>query len=155
MLLNGKWLKHGLVWKIASPTTPNATPTEMPFTGINDPIGVAVDSPGNLYVADNPRAPNYGQVAGDPQLGSNRVVKLNADLTTQTVLPFTVNIPGGVAVDSAGNLYVHDFRDAGTPSAPFGVDYRVLKLAAGSSTQTVLPFTGLKNGRAGVAVDPP
>jgi serine/threonine-protein kinase len=44
-------------------------------------------------------------------------------------------------VDSAGNLYV---TDAGNK--------RVLKLAAGSSTQTELPFTFL-NTPSGAAVD--
>ena len=46
-----------------------------------------------------------------------------------------------MAVDAAGNLYVTDTSNN-----------RVLKLAAGSGTQTVLPFTGL-NGPRGVAVD--
>jgi serine/threonine protein kinase, bacterial len=56
--------------------------------------------------------------------------------------PFTgLNFPTGVAVDAVGNLYVVDF----------GND-RVLKLAAGSSTQAVLPFTGVDDP-SGVAVD--
>jgi serine/threonine-protein kinase len=59
----------------------------------------------------------------------------------QVTLPFTVKQPAGVAVDTAGNLYVTDFGNN-----------RVLKLAAGSSTQSVLPFTGL-NQPFGVAVD--
>jgi DNA-binding beta-propeller fold protein YncE len=131
------------VWKLAAPTTPNATPTVLPFAGLNVPGGVAVDSAGNLYVTDN-----------DTQLGSHQVVKLTADLATQTVLPFTgLNHANGVAVDSAGNLYVTDHRYART-STPVYVDNRVLKLAAGSGTQTVLPFTGL-TGPAGVAVNPP
>jgi serine/threonine protein kinase, bacterial len=46
-----------------------------------------------------------------------------------------------VAVDSAGDLYVTDTSNK-----------RVVKLAAGSSTQTVLPFTGLASSW-GVAVD--
>jgi serine/threonine protein kinase, bacterial len=46
-----------------------------------------------------------------------------------------------MAVDTAGNVYVPDFGN-----------HRVVTLAAGSSTQTVLPFTGLK-GPWGVAVD--
>ena len=53
------------------------------------------------------------------------------------MLPFTgLNGPEGVAVDSAGDLYVTDHENN-----------RVLKLAAGSSTQTVLPFTGLNRPR--------
>jgi serine/threonine protein kinase, bacterial len=145
MELEGHWLRtpghYGLVWKLAAPTTPN-TPTVLPFTGLHNPVGVAVDSTGDLYVTDNPRGPIYGEKVGDPQLGSHQVVKGTADLTTQTVLPFTgLHNAGGVAVDSTGNLYVTDT----------GND-RVLKLAAGSSTQTVLPFTGL-HWPHGVAVD--
>jgi serine/threonine-protein kinase len=44
-----------------------------------------------------------------------------------------------VAVDAGGNIYVTD-------------SYRVLKLAAGSGTQSVLPFTGLL-GPNDLAVD--
>lgn len=47
----------------------------------------------------------------------------------------------GVGVDTAGNVYVTDSDNN-----------RVLKLAAGSSSQTELPFTGL-SGPSGVAVD--
>jgi DNA-binding beta-propeller fold protein YncE len=60
---------------------------------------------------------------------------------SQVTLPFGLNLPFGVAVDSAGTLYVVDNGNK-----------RVLKLAAGSSTQTELPFTDL-NGPTGVAVD--
>jgi sugar lactone lactonase YvrE len=99
----------------------------LPLTGLINPSGVAVDSAGNLYVADTV---------------NHRVLKLAAGSSTQTVLPLTGLInPSGVAVDSAGNLYVADWPNN-----------RVVKLAAGSSTQTVLPFTGL-NAPEGVAVD--
>jgi serine/threonine protein kinase, bacterial len=58
----------------------------------------------------------------------------------QIELPFAgANRPSGVAVDTAGNLYVID-------------ETRVLKLSAGASTLEVLPFTGL-NKPLGVAVD--
>ena len=59
-----------------------------------------------------------------------------------SLLPFTgFNHPGGVAVDTAGDVYVVD-----------GDNFRVVELAAGSNAQTVLPLTGLKNPQ-GVAVD--
>ena len=100
------------------PLTPQPSQVELPFTGLNSPGGVAVDTAGNVYVADH---------------GNNRVLKLAAGSTTPTVLPFTgLNSPGGVAVDTAGTVYVADTGNN-----------RVLKLAAGSTSQTVLPFTGL------------
>jgi DNA-binding beta-propeller fold protein YncE len=55
---------------------------------------------------------------------NSRVLELAAGSDTPTVLPFTgLNHPSGVAVDTAGNLYVTD-----------GYNNRVLKLAAGSAT---------------------
>jgi serine/threonine-protein kinase len=64
----------------------------------------------------------------------------------QNILPFNgFNFrlsPGGVAVDSAGAVYV-------TNQGMYG---RVVKLAPGSDTPTVLPFTGLYQPQA-VAVD--
>jgi serine/threonine-protein kinase len=69
-----------------------------------------------------------------------------AESCGQNVLPFGgLNFrlsPGGVAVDSAGAVYV-------TNQGMFG---RVVKLVPGSSTPAVLPFTGLYQPQ-GVAVD--
>ncbi|WP_156297170.1 serine/threonine-protein kinase PknD [Mycobacterium paragordonae] len=98
----------------------------LPFTGLNGPLGVAVDVNGNIYVTDS---------------GNNRVVKLAASSTTQTVAPFAgLNHPGGIAVDEQGNLAVTE-----------PANNRVLELAAGSTGQTVLPLTDLA-GPAGVAL---
>lgn len=69
-----------------------------------------------------------------------------AEACGQNVLPFNgLNFrlsPGGVAVDSDGAVYV-------TNQGMYG---RVVKLAPGSDTPTVLPFTGLYQPQA-VAVD--
>ena len=69
-----------------------------------------------------------------------------AESCGQNVLPFNgLNFrlsPGGVAVDSAGAVYV-------TNQGMYG---RVVKLTPGSDTPTVLPFTGLYQPQA-VAVD--
>jgi len=89
----------------AQPAPPSA-PTVLPFTGIHSVFGVAVDTAGDLYVADTL---------------NSRVLTLAAGSATQTVLPFTgLNHPDGVAVDSAGDLYVADTGNN-----------RVLKLPAG------------------------
>jgi DNA-binding beta-propeller fold protein YncE len=103
----------------------------LPFTGLRDPQGVAVDAAGNLYVAD---------------VGPNQVLKLAPGSSTPTVLPFTglnlsLNVLSDVAVDAAGTVYIGDYGNN-----------RVMKLAAGSTTPTVLPFTGLVRP-GGVAVD--
>ncbi len=79
----------------------------LPFSGLNTGdaylANVAVDTAGNVYIAD---------------YGNNRVLKLAFGSNTPTVLPFTN--PQGVAVDTAGNVYVAE-------SGPT----RVLKLPAG------------------------
>jgi hypothetical protein len=60
------------------------------FTGITKPGGVAVDSAGNVFVAD--------------ALG-NSVFELATGYSRPTVMPFTgLKGPQGVAVDSAGNV---------------------------------------------------
>ena len=70
------------------------------------------------------------------------MLKLAAGSSTQTVLPFTGLIsPKGVAVDTAGNLYVTDDGQ-----------HRVLKLRRARPPRPTLPFTGL-NDPTGVAVD--
>lgn len=118
---------EGMYGRVVELPPGSSTPTVLPFSGLYQPQGLAVDSAGAVYVADF----------------NNRVVKVAAGSTTQTVLPFTgLNYPEGVAVDGQGNVYVADRGNN-----------RVLKLAADSTTQTVLPFTGLKNPD-GVAVDP-
>jgi sugar lactone lactonase YvrE len=120
------------VFELAAGAT---APVQLPFTG-GQPVGVAVDSAGAVYVADITR---------------NAVWKLAAGSTTPALVPLTgkcgerdvpVSAPVGVALDSGGTIYVADGACQG----------RVLMLAAGSSTPTVLPFTGL-NQISGVAAD--
>jgi serine/threonine protein kinase, bacterial len=99
----------------------------LPFTGLKNPDGVAVDPAGNVFVTDT---------------DNNRVLELAAGAASQTMLPFTgVSVPWGIAVDNAGTVYVtqHDAN-------------QVMKLVSGSNTPTVLPLTGL-NTPLGVTVD--
>jgi uncharacterized protein (TIGR03437 family) len=114
---------------------------------LSDPGGVALDTGGNLYIADS---------------GNNRVRKVDANGTITTVAgggactiaigdggPATqasVCHPTGVAVDAVGNLYVADFSD-----------YRVRKVAPGGTITTVagngqpIGFGGGSNGDGGPA----
>ncbi len=74
----------------------------------NDPSGVAVDSAGNVYVADSG---NYTI----RKITSARVVSTLAGLAASSGSADGVSsaarffLPNGVAVDSAGNVYVADF----------------------------------------------
>lgn len=143
--LYGNALGPARVWKLAAPTAANATPAVLPITGLQWPIGVALDSAGNLYVVDAPAK----------HVADHRVVKISADLATQTVLPLgDLKFPFGIALDSTGAVYVSEgvvppyYR----PANP-GVVNQVLKLTTASSTPTALPLTGL-NGASFVAVRP-
>lgn len=158
--------QNNRVVKLSPPqsTAPACRQTVLPFTGLDDPWAVAVDNIGNVYVVNN--------TSGDHR---NRVIKLAAGSDTQTDLRFTglgfperggrhrrqhlrrrqqdqssVEVgarlqypdraavfrhrPRAVAVDTAGDVFVTDYRN-----------HRLLKLAAGSNTPTVLPFTGLSD----------
>nr|WP_271209199.1 serine/threonine-protein kinase PknD [Rhodococcus wratislaviensis]GLK33685.1 hypothetical protein GCM10017611_05270 [Rhodococcus wratislaviensis] len=120
-LLAGSAAVAFVYWGNRSPTQ-----TTLPFSGLNSPVGVAVNTAGDLLVADT---------------DNNRILKLAADSDAQDVLPFTdLDHPSGVATNDAGDVFVADTRNN-----------RVLKLDAGAESQTVLPFTDLA-GPAGVAV---
>ncbi len=91
--------------------------------------GVAVDSTGNVFIAD---------------IVINSVVELPKTSTgygAQTTLPFSgLNNPAGVAVDSEGDVFIADQGNSR------GVE--LLKTATGYGAQTTLPASGL-NGPAG------
>jgi hypothetical protein len=107
--------------------------------GLNNPNGVAVDSAGNLYLADSAnnaiRKVSAGTglistVAGNGTAGysGEGVVATGAEL----------NAPTGVAVDGAGDLYIVDFGN-----------YRIREV----STGTGLITTVAGNGTAGYSGD--
>jgi serine/threonine protein kinase, bacterial len=104
--------KGSQVFKYAAGST---TPVELPFNGLNGPDGVAIDTAGNVYVAD---------------YNNSRVLELLAGTTTQVTLPFTgLRHPVHLAADNAGNVYVSD-TEGGT-----GIT-RVLKLTTAASDPT-------------------
>jgi DNA-binding beta-propeller fold protein YncE len=56
------------------------------------------------------------------------------------VLPFTgLESPQDLAVDTAGNVYVSDLHHVKDDNGSSDVTIPVIKLAAGSNTQTALP----------------
>jgi sugar lactone lactonase YvrE len=100
---------NGVITTVAGSLTQGYTGDNGPATSaqLNDPTGVAVDSAGNLYIADNGnnaiRVVSNGviaTVAGNGTLGNSgdNGAATSAELST----------PTGVFVDSFGNLYVAD-----------------------------------------------
>ena len=89
----------------------NGTGTEAQF---DEPFGVAVDSSGNLYVADSNnhlirKITPRGVVSTFAGSGSSGIIGGGYKDATGTEAQF--NYPRGVAVDSSGNLYVADRKN--------------------------------------------
>jgi DNA-binding beta-propeller fold protein YncE len=129
--------KDELEHKLQALGAGSSTQTVLPLIDLRDADGVAVDGAGSVYVVDS---------------AGNRVLTLAAGpgtwkrmvgwTQTQAVAPFVgLDVPAGVAVDAAGNVYVADTGNN-----------RVVALAVGSSAPSVLAFAGL-DVPAGVAVD--
>lgn len=96
----------------------------------------AVDTAGNVYGTTDGGVAAGGGCCLPVQVGRA------APGSTAEQLPFQhMNIVAGMALDTAGNLYVGD-----------GNGKRVLKLAPGSTTPTVVPLPGL-NGVIDITVD--
>ena len=75
---------------------------------LDDPMGVAVDSAGNLYIADtyNQRIRRVNAAGIITTVAGNGTYGFSGDGGTATSAE--LNYPYGVAVDSAGNLYIAD-----------------------------------------------
>ncbi len=95
----------------------------------NQPSGIAVDSAGNLYIADT---------------GNNRIRMIsNAGEVTTLASSFSFNAPANLTIDAVGTLYVTD--KGGTSSN------RVIKFKI-SQTPTVVASSGFNNPN-GISVD--
>jgi DNA-binding beta-propeller fold protein YncE len=105
---------------------PTYRQTVLPFTGLEDPDDLAVDSAGNVYIADEHRE----KVENSFPNVTTRVIELPAGSNTQIVLP----------------QFDHARLLPGPPGAVWAEDYSdpiLVKLAPGSDTQTVLPIPDL------------
>jgi uncharacterized protein (TIGR03437 family) len=125
-------VSNGIITTVAGNGTAGFSGDNGPATSaeLNDPGGVAVDSAGNLYIADteNQRIRKVSSgiittIAGNGTLGSSgdNGSPTNAQL----------NLPTGVAVDSAGNLFIA--QPLGNPIRK--ITNGIIATIAGSGTQ--------------------
>ena len=96
-------------------------------SGLNNPMGLAVDAAGDLYIADQGhylvrKLDTSGVIT--TVAGVNGVYAYNGDNIPATSAG--LNLPGGVAVDGAGDLYIADTGDG-----------RVRKVDTGGTISTV------------------
>jgi streptogramin lyase len=129
------WVDDEQLVKLAAGSEPE-TVLPSPNLGIHGDV-LAIDAVGNVYGVNG-----GGVDRGGGCCVPVHVVKQAPGSDTPTVLPFKyVDGMGGMAVDTAGNVYV---GDASTD--------RVLKLSAAAAEPTVLPFNHIE-GLTDLAVD--
>jgi sugar lactone lactonase YvrE len=136
-------------------------------SGLNQPVGVAVDRGGDVFIADYnnnrvvkvPAGGGAQTTVGSGLLGpigvavdgagdvfiadteNSRVVEVPAGGGAQTTVGTGLILPDGVAVDGAGDVFIADSENS-----------RVVEVPAGSGTQTTVYSSG-RNGPIYVAVD--
>ncbi len=100
----------GAISTVAGNGTSGSSGDNGPATAaeLNNPIGIAVDSTGDLFIADNSdRIREVIALAGViTTVAGNGIVGSSGDNGPATAAE--INLPDGIALDSAGNLYIAD-----------------------------------------------
>jgi len=124
---------------------------------LNGPAGVAVDSAGNLYIADQNnyriRKVSNGVITTVAGNGTHGFSGDNGPATSAQLNLYNGGYPIGIAVDSAGNLYISDSGNLRIRKVSNGV----ITTVAGNGTQGFSgdngPATSAQLSAGGVAVD--
>jgi trimeric autotransporter adhesin len=114
---------NGVITTIAGNGAPGFSGDNGPAPGaqLNTPIGLAIDSAGSLYIADNSNQRVRKVANGIITTIAGNGTCCSDGNNNATATGSTLSAPSGVAVDSAGNLYIaDDFFDS-----------RVLKVSNG------------------------
>ncbi|MCX5823930.1 MAG: hypothetical protein NTY86_10625 [Deltaproteobacteria bacterium] len=101
---------------------------------INLPSGVAVDTSGNIYIADtsNHRIRKFTVGGNISTVAGTGVGNYNGEgLATAA----QINLPSGVAVDASGNIYIADTNN-----------HRIRKFTVGGNISTVAGISGVYGG---------
>ena len=134
-------VSNGVITTVAGNGTQGSSGDNGPATSaqLNYPGGIAVDSAGNLYIADSGneriRKVSNGVIT---TVAGNGAAGFSGD--SGPAISARLSSPIGVAVDSAGNLYVDDYNNQRIRKVANGV----ITTVAGNGTQG---FTG-DNGPA-------
>src|SRR5205814_1759057 len=119
---------------------------------LNFPTGVAVDSAGNLYIADNEnhriRKVSDGMITTVAGNGTRGFGGDNGPATSAQL-----GDPSGVAVASAGNLYVAAYFNLRIRKVPDGLITTVAGNGIAGFSGDNGPATSAQLGAGGVAVD--
>jgi sugar lactone lactonase YvrE len=147
------WVVTTLAGLARSPGSADGVGTDARF---NDPCGIAVDGAGNIYVADQ----GNNIIRKVALVGTNWVVTTLAGMAGSygsvdgTGSEARFNYPGGVAVDSAGNVYVADFGNCTIRKiTPAGAVTTLAGLAGKSGTADGTGSDGRFSLPSSVAVD--
>jgi sugar lactone lactonase YvrE len=85
----------------------NSTGSLVNFSSIIQPMGVALGPDGNLYAATD-ADDGFGNGASIVEFNPNTGARIGT--FTSHVADNSLNVPGGIAFDSSGNLYVADLQ---------------------------------------------
>lgn len=134
-------VSNGIITTIAGSLTAGYSGDGGPAVNaqLNHPLGLAVDSQGDLYVADASNHCIREIIAGIISTVAGRCGSAGSDGDGGPATSASLNTPNGVAVDATGNLYIADTGNCQIRKVVNGIISTVINVAAPGSNCT---YTG-------------